>query len=162
MRLVPLLRDRVSIGSRRNAVVKGGIEDRHLRHIRLACHGHLDAQQVGRIVQRRKGREPPNGLDHTCVDQTGFAKGFTPVNDSVSDPEQLACIPSHARVSEQTCDSVDSFCMVREVARVDLLAKLSGPIPLDMHESASRLADALGGASCEQSPLAHVEELVLE
>ena len=120
--------------------MKGGVEDRHLRHIGSAGHGHLDAQEVGGIVQRRKGREAPNGLDDPFVDQARFAKRFAAVNDSVSDPEQISSIPRLVR--SQTHNSVERCGVVGNVA--------------------VRLANALGGAPCNQSPLRHVEELVLE
>jgi hypothetical protein len=142
--------------------MEGRVEDRNLRHFRSASHGYLDAQEVGWIVQRCKRRKLPDGRDHPIIDQTGLAKGLTPVNDPMSDREQLGATPYHSGVSEQIGDSVEGCGVVRQLAHRGILPERSFSIPLAVNEPAAQVADALGGASCEQHSLVHVEELVLE
>ena len=109
------------------------------------------AQKTG-VVQDSQ----PRLISNLIVDQTGLAKGLAPVHDAMSDREQLAAIAEHID------DSVEGRGVVGQLARGDVLSERSLIIPLAVHEAAPRITDALGGASCEQGPLRHVEELVLE
>lgn len=142
--------------------MKGRVEHRDLGHIRAASHGYLDAQEVRWIVQRCQRRELPDGRDHPIIDEARLAEGLPPVNDAMSDREQLRAIFNRFPDREQLRDSIEGCGVIPQLAIDGVSPKRSFLISLAVNEPAARLADALGDTSREERPFRHVEELVLQ
>ena len=66
--------------------MEGGVEDRHLRHVRPQLAGDLDPERVGRVVQGRERDHLANRVEDPLVHDGRGAEGLAPVDDPVPDP----------------------------------------------------------------------------
>ncbi|MCY1359466.1 hypothetical protein D9M69_460380 [compost metagenome] len=90
MLAVQRLRQGIAIGALGQALVEGGVEHRHLRQVRVDLDRRLDAEQVGRVVQRRQRRGGADRLEHLGVDALRAGEAFAAVYHAVADAVQLA------------------------------------------------------------------------
>ena len=133
-------------------MVERRVEDSDLRHIRPAGDRDLDAHEVGRVVQRRERRELPDGLDQPDRRSDRARERPRPrARLGVRSPSSSLPL---APASEQL--TIRSRAAAWSGSSHGVMFSRSRPliIPLAVHEAASRLTDALGGASREQGPLA--------
>ena len=86
--VVPLLRDGVAVGDRRHRLVEGGVEDRDLHEAGQRVARGLDAEQVGRHVQRRQVDERVELGQGRVVDGDGGAEAAAAVHHPVADADQ--------------------------------------------------------------------------
>ena len=77
-------------GTGRKGLVKHGVEDRHLGDPGKRLPQHLDAEQIGRVVEGGQWDEFPNGRDDFPGDQGRLLEPFTSMNHAVAYPEQVA------------------------------------------------------------------------
>ena len=70
------------------ALVKGRVEDGHLRQVGKHRQGRLDALQVGRVVQRREHGGVADGLQHRGIDAAGAGELLATVHHTMTDTVQ--------------------------------------------------------------------------
>ncbi|MNZ97187.1 hypothetical protein D3C78_1164130 [compost metagenome] len=88
--LVEEVRHRVAVGVLGHALVEGGVEHADLRQAGEQCHGGFDADQVGRVVQRRQLGVGTDALEHVRVDQAGGGEVLAAVHHAMADAVELA------------------------------------------------------------------------
>ncbi|MCY1436350.1 hypothetical protein D9M71_524700 [compost metagenome] len=87
---VQAFRQGVAVGVLGHALVEGGVEHGDVRQRRVERHGRFDAEQVGRVVQRRQGRGVADRLDHLGIEPGGMGEAFAAMHHAVADGVQLA------------------------------------------------------------------------
>jgi hypothetical protein len=87
---VQVLRHGVAIGVFGQALVEGGVEHRDLGEVGEQLERCLDAQQVGRVVQRCQRRGGADRLQAVGIDAAGGSELFATVHHPVADAVQLA------------------------------------------------------------------------
>ncbi len=162
--LVEFVGDGVEKGARRHGLVEGGVEHRHLGQVREDFHGHADAVQVGRVVQRRQRDVALQGLDHLRGDAHGAAEVLAPVHHPVADRADHGAVPKHAlgRVGEQADGQFHARAVVRDGLFEHGFARFGAVRADGVLEPAHLLADALHQADGEHGFRGHVENLVLD
>jgi hypothetical protein len=150
--LVQRLRDGVAVGGARHGLVEGGVEDRHRGNPGEELAGHLNAVQVGRVMQGRERDHVPDRLGNAIVHAGRCVEALAPVDHAVADGGQLAQVRQDPAPAQPGDDPVDPVPMVED--REALLATLGAtvraqPLPLDL---ALGLADAGNRAGGQHAP----------
>lgn len=141
--------------------VEGRVEDGDLGHV-LAKYlgGHVDAEQVARVVQRGELDVLLDGLEHLVVDARGAREGLSAVDDAVADGLDVVHVGA-----EEAADGQLERRAVRVQGQRDLLLLASRQVLVrdasvgrrgrrELHESREHGAPHAAGLD--------VEELVLE
>ena len=158
--MVPGVRYRVAICVCGQALVKGGIEHRHLRHLREEPQADLDAGQIGRVMQRGERAQHPQCLDNLGINQRWRAESLAAMHNPMSDAieTEFSCRP---RFPQQCQDLFESLCMVGHGQRPrDFLAHAVRVLPI-VEESTLRLTDAIQAAATQYLSVRHVDDAVL-
>ncbi len=136
--LAPGPRDGVRVRDLRDRVVEGGVEDHHLRQVREQLAGHLDALEVGRVVQRREGHQVGDRGHHVVVDQRGLGEPLAAVHHPVPDGNDSRRGQRRPVRLERVERRLERLLEGRELPLVGVL------LPVDLvREPAARLADPL-------------------
>ena len=112
--LAPGPRHRVGVRVCRQRVVERGVEDGDLRHVGEPLARHLDALDVGRVVQRRKGFQLLDRRDDVVGDHDRVAEPVAAVDDPMTDRDQAHLVERRAAVAERVGDDGQRLAVRRD------------------------------------------------
>ena len=150
---------RVAPRARRHRGVEGGVEHRHLRGVRVAGAGDLDAGDVRGVVQRRERHQLADLLEHVVVDDGRPREAVAAVHHPVPHRERRLGQPAGAL--ERREHPVQRHGVVGDLPRLGQRLGAGGAV----NEPALVLADPLhqpGRAHPLARAVRQVEELVLQ
>ncbi len=96
---VQLVGHGIEVRLRRHGLVEGGVEDRHVGHVREQLLTGVDAGHVRGIVQRRQGEAVADDVLDVGVDQGRGRRLLASMHDAVPDRIDLAQRSDHAEVA---------------------------------------------------------------
>ena len=94
--LVVFIRKGVHIGVRLHRLVESGVEGHDLRHIRQHVRDGLDAEQVGRVVERGEVAADLDLLQHVLADEGAPGEEIRALHDAVADGLDVVEAGEHA------------------------------------------------------------------
>ncbi len=112
---VPLDRQRIHVGMFRHGLVKRGVENGNMRHVRQVGQAGFDPGNVRRIVQRRQVLYFLDGVEDLIVDHHRAGEFFAAVHDPVPDSGDVIHAVNDAGLffNQGLQDQVDGDLMVR-------------------------------------------------
>ena len=84
---IELMGQGIVVRMRRHGLMKGGIEDGHLRHVRTGGQGYFNADDIGGVMQWGQRTLLTYGSKHMLVNQGGVLKRFAPMHDPMANTE---------------------------------------------------------------------------
>ena len=145
----------------RHGLMERGVEHGDHRHIRphdlAAC---LNADQVGRVVERRERHAVLNRLEYLFRDNHAVREELAAMHHAVTDRVDLAHRGDHAlfRIEQNIDDRLDRLGMGRH-RRFDAVFLLGFISRMRQHTVDT---DALAKALCHDRVLRSVEQLILQ
>ena len=133
--LVELLRQSVTVGSRRECLVECRVEHRHLRNTGETYPGSFDTEKIGGIVERGQGNKTADGGHHLVIDHGRLTEQLPAVHHPVADAEEFRIVPDDAVFPVHVDHEMEGLVVIGERLRIDLLNE--GPVSL-----------AVGSAAC--------------
>jgi len=136
--------------------------DRDLGQTGNGLEGDLDADQVGRVVERGERNVLPDHGQHLFVDQGGFCKILSAVHHTMADPGEFRLIPVGPRLGQGLDDPVHPLSVIRHPAGPSCLGHRALAVTGFMLQGTGFLTDPFHEPGGENRPLAHVEQLVFD
>ena len=124
-------------------LMKGRVENRHLRDTCEPASGDFYAEEIGRVVERGQRDESPDRSNHLIVDDGRLPEEFPSVDHTMADTEEFGLVLNDPVLTVHLCHELEPFPVIGQLLRIDLLVESPVRFAPGLTQTALLAADLL-------------------